>query len=118
MDLMTRMSLTLAYVEENLTGASEICPMISTISFTSLTASISDWAVPSAIYDTLQQISQSSSRVASESKQVSSGAQALAQGATEQASAVQELAATMANPFPASPARAASTAALRGRMLV
>jgi methyl-accepting chemotaxis protein len=45
--------------------------------------------------DTLQQISQISSRVASESQQVSSGAQALAQGATEQASSVQELASTL-----------------------
>ncbi|MDE6606822.1 MAG: MCP four helix bundle domain-containing protein, partial [Lachnospiraceae bacterium] len=45
--------------------------------------------------DTMLQISQSSSRVASEAGQVSNGAQALAQGATEQASSVQELAATI-----------------------
>ncbi|MDE7330658.1 MAG: MCP four helix bundle domain-containing protein [Lachnospiraceae bacterium] len=45
--------------------------------------------------DTMLQISQSSSRVASEAQQVSNGAQALAQGATEQASSVQELAATI-----------------------
>lgn len=45
--------------------------------------------------DTMQQISQSSSRVAGEAEQVSNGAQALAQGSTEQASSVQEFVATI-----------------------
>lgn len=45
--------------------------------------------------DTMQQISQSSSQVASGAGQVSNSAQALAQGSTEQASSVQELAATI-----------------------
>ena len=90
-----------------------------------------------SLSDTMRQINDASDQVASGADQVSSGAQALSQGATEQASSVEELAATVnevsrevtntaenarearlrtssattANPLPASPARAASTAA-------
>lgn len=46
---------------------------------------------------TLSQINQSADLVASESGQVSNGAQALSQGSTQQASAVEELAATIAD---------------------
>lgn len=56
---------------------------------------VSFQGIAERLNDTMQQISQSSSRVAGEAEQVSNGAQALAQGATEQASSVQEFAATI-----------------------
>lgn len=56
---------------------------------------VSFQGIAERLNDTMQQISQSSSRVAGEAEQVSNGAQALAQGSTEQASSVQEFAATI-----------------------